>query len=391
MSLSSHTTFGIGDLQDVLDRGMDRVGANFRQRWSKAGASFEMPIVLHGSGELGRRTLDLFRKAIGTDPVAFTDNNHELWGTSIGGIVVTDPGTAIEKWGITGVFVATLYNPAPVVAQLRRAGASIAVPWHWMFAADDQHFLPYWSLDIPERVFSQPERVIAGAEIWADEASRSAYLEQLRWLMTLDSDSLMPRLDLNELYFDHKLIELSNQEVFVDCGAFDGDSFSRFQERTSGAFDSAHLIEPDPDNFRNLARWHSTLSVNEQASISLQNCALGSEEGLARFTARGNASSSLDPDGGIVVQVSRLDSLVPASKVTFVKVDVEGGEIEVLKGASAILDEGRSTWAVMSYHRPEHLWEIPLELAKYGRRDLYLRRYAEDSWERCIYAVAQPK
>ena len=51
----------------------------------------------------------------------------------------------------------------------------------------------------------------------------------------------------------------------------------------------------------------------------------------------------------------------------------------------------RSTWAVMSYHRPEHLWEIPLELAKYGRRDLYLRRYAEDSWERCIYAVAQPK
>jgi FkbM family methyltransferase len=389
MSFTPTAALSVTDLRDTLGRDRDQVAANFRGRWSDAGASFEMPVVLHGTGQLGRESLRLFRKATGGEPVAFTDNDPELWKTSLDGIKVMDPAAAVEQWGKSGVFVAALYNPSGVIAQLRRVGASLVVPWHWMFAANPETFLPYWGFDVPDRILENPEQVLQAAEVWADEESQRIYLEQIRWLLTLESDALSPSLDVKDAYFDRDFITLSSEESFVDCGAFDGDSFSIFLQRTSGQFGSAYLIEPDPDNYENLARWSEALPPEKRTRITLHNCALGREEGVARFAATGGVDSSLDAQGEIEVRVSPLDSLVPVSEVTFLKVDVEGGEIDLLKGSSAILGEGRSTWAVMGYHRPTHLWDIPLELAKYDGRDLYLRRYAEDCWERCIYAVAR--
>jgi FkbM family methyltransferase len=389
MSLSSDGSFGIAQLRSVLENGLDQVAVDFRDRWGSAGASFERSVVFHGTGQLGQESLRMFRNATGHTPVAFTDNDSTRWGSQVNGVEIMGPAAAIDRWGETGVFVATLYNPAAVMSQLRDAGASVVVPWHWMFAADEEHFLPYWGLDIPERVFAKPDRVLAAAEVWADDRSQQIYLEQLRWLMTLDSDALSKRLPLEDAYFDPELIELSGRETFVDCGAFDGDSFSLFRQRTSGQFEAAYLIEPDPENYEELNRWHGTLSKEDQSRIMLSNCALGRQAGVARFAAKGEVDSSLDEAGELEVTVCSLDSLVPASDASFVKVDVEGGEIDLIGGASEILAEKRSTWTVMAYHRPDHLWEIPLELAQFGGRDLHIRRYAEDCWERCIYAVPQ--
>lgn len=389
MHALSKGSLNVTELRDILDNDLEEVGLGFRSRWREAGASFERPVIFHGTGQLGQQSLRMFRNATGRTPVAFTDNSPSRWGTKVHDVDVIAPADAIERWGTDGVFVATLYNPAVVIGQLRHAGAPLVVPWHWMFAADEQHFLPYWGLDTPERVFANPDRVLAATDVWADDRSQELYLEQLRWLMTLDSNALSQPLPTEETYFDRELIELSNQETFVDCGAFDGDSFLIFHQLTAGEFQAAYLIEPDPENYDGLSRWLQTLPTGERARITLHNCALGQREGVARFAAKGGVDSSLDQRGALEVSVKSLDSLVPALAASLVKVDVEGGELELIAGAAQVLAEQRSTWAVMTYHRPDHLWEIPLQLAEFGGRDLYLRRYAEDCWERCVYAVSR--
>jgi hypothetical protein len=67
---------------------------------------------------------------------------------------------------------------------------------------------------------------------------------------------------------------------------------------------------------------------------------------------------------------------------------LEGYELEALAGAGKLLASHPPILAITCYHKVEHLWQIPLLIHGYqaGYR-LYLRRYAEDSWETVCYAV----
>lgn len=49
-------------------------------------------------------------------------------------------------------------------------------------------------------------------------------------------------------------------------------------------------------------------------------------------------------------------------KVDFIKLDVEGSELQALKGGVKTILDFRPRMAICLYHRPEHLWEIPLFL-----------------------------
>ncbi len=73
---------------------------------------------------------------------------------------------------------------------------------------------------------------------------------------------------------------------------------------------------------------------------------------------------------------------------TFVKMDIEGAELDALQGARETITRHAPVLAICLYHRPDHLWEVPLYL-KGLRPDyrLYLRRYGEDCWEQVLYAV----
>jgi hypothetical protein len=68
--------------------------------------------------------------------------------------------------------------------------------------------------------------------------------------------------------------------------------------------------------------------------------------------------------------------------------DIEGSEPEALRGSAQLLRQHRPVLAVCTYHRSEHLWEIP-NLIRTICPDymIFLRRYAEESWEGVCYAI----
>ena len=81
-----------------------------------------------------------------------------------------------------------------------------------------------------------------------------------------------------------------------------------------------------------------------------------------------------------------LDNTCPS----YLKVDVEGAELDVLAGARRLIAEHAPTLAIVLYHHMADLWTVPLAI-KQIRPDyeLYLRRYAEDCWETVCYAVVR--
>jgi FkbM family methyltransferase len=96
-------------------------------------------------------------------------------------------------------------------------------------------------------------------------------------------------------------------------------------------------LEPAADTFRLL---QENVALNGYQVTALQ-AAAGAHCGTARFTAGRDAGNHLDPGGPAEIRLVTIDSLIGGRHVAGMKVDVEGFEIDVLRGCARALSEQR--------------------------------------------------
>ena len=78
------------------------------------------------------------------------------------------------------------------------------------------------------------------------------------------------------------------------------------------------------------------------------------------------------------------------SKIDFIKLDVEGAEVEALKGAMKTMLRDRPQMAVSIYHKPEHLYEIPLYLRDSLDNYTYRLEHYDYRWTGTVlYAIPE--
>jgi FkbM family methyltransferase len=303
---------------------------------------------------------------------------------------VLSPEQAISLHGGAALFVVTVYTCAPLLVQMRDLGARVITfpEFAW---ANPEWLLPHAALDLPQSIFDDAEAVREAAEIWHDEASFQEYVGQLHWRTSLDEATLPSHLAPNETYFPLDLLTRSDDEVFVDCGAFDGDSIRTFIERWGGSFGRAIGIEADPVNCRRMQDYFASVPAPLRSRLTALNLAVGAAEGLVRFNTTGTAGSSIGA-GEMEVRCEPLDKALGSEIPTFIKMDIEGAETEALLGARETLKRHAPVLAVCLYHRPSDLWRIPLLIRSIQPSyRLFLRRYADDCWEEVCYAIPESR
>jgi hypothetical protein len=110
-----------------------------------------------------------------------------------------------------------------------------------------------------------------------------------------------------------------------------------------------------------------------------------SERRTLSFSAKGNTSSKVCSSGEPITVVPIDDLVQTGERVTFIKMDVEGAELESLKGAEKTICRDRPKLAVCIYHKREDMVEIPLFIKKLvPDYKLYVRMHANDGNERCF-------
>lgn len=347
-------------------------------------------VVLFGAGGLGRQTLTCLR-TIGIEPLAISDSNPQLWGTRVDDIPVVAPHDAASRFGSHALFIVTIWNPFHWYSETRRRLQDLgcqritsASPLYWRFA---DTFLPFYSQDLPHKVYENRASVLAAAGLWADERSRQEYLQQISWRacglwsFTRPSD--------RESYFLDELFSLIPEEVFIDCGAFDGDTLRTFLSRTNGHFRHCVAIEPDSITFATLEAFVARLPREVRQKISLLHCAVGAERAMIPFQASGQLSSKSSHDGHsevLALPISELPDLV--RPVTFIKMDVEGAESDALWGARATIERDTPVLAICVYHTQADLWNLPLLMKEMcPDSDMHLRCHEGDGWQTVAYAV----
>lgn len=196
---------------------------------------------------------------------------------------------------------------------------------------------------------------------------------------------------LTKQYFDDEIIQLNNNEVFIDGGCFDFRTSQIFLKRLDEMelnYRKIYAFEPDKINYEKSKEHIKKLNLKD---VDIVKAGLWSKRDKLKFSSQGNGAShilSLHDKEKNKVDVIALDEYV-REKVTFIKMDIEGAELEALKGAKKILLKDKPKLAICIYHKKEDLWEIPFYIKTLvPEYKLYIRHYSNDANETVLYAIA---
>jgi FkbM family methyltransferase len=184
----------------------------------------------------------------------------------------------------------------------------------------------------------------------------------------------------------------SDNEVFVDCGAFDGDTIRGFVTAWDGRFKHIYALEPDPGSCRRLSSSIQSLPALIANRIEVRQIAVGGERGQVRFRADGTMGAAFADDGDITIDCRTLDDLFEHDSVSYIKMDIEGQELAALRGGMGVIARYRPVIAACVYHTQNHLWSIPLFLhERLEDYSLFLRPHKPDGWDLIAYAVPRER
>jgi FkbM family methyltransferase len=386
----------LDELDRLLNCDENKIRHWERHLFDELTGSRSTQLVLCGAGGLGRRTLLGLRTA-GIEPLAITDNNPDVWNKTIEGLQILPPDDVIKQFGGEAAFIVTVWGALAAdrmgdrVRQWTNSGCSTVLSFLPLFWKYSEIFLPFWACDLPHRVIANAERIRKVGSLWTDESSLAEFYAQIKFRISGEFDVLPPTVN-GLMYFGLPFIELLQDEHFVDCGAYTGDTLADFLSVTQGSFKKYTALEPDPQNIARLREFIETCAPEERGRIEVLSCAAHSRRESLRFAASGTASSSLCADGSVEVQGERLDAIFANESPTFIKMDIEGAEIEAIRGAASLLQRTRPVLAISSYHVQEHVWEIPELLASLlCDYNFHLAPHHGDCWDLVCYAVPRER
>lgn len=211
------------------------------------------------------------------------------------------------------------------------------------------------------------DKISLAYDLLSDQCSRKTFEMLIHFRMTAN-----PSLIFTSNYdqYFHPDVRPSINDVFLDGGAFTGDTVLDFYRKTSGMIRAA-CFEPDRSNYNMLL---DTVRINKlEDNVSTHRCGLWSSQKYLGFDSASQSSRIVD-NSSQSIQVMDIDTY--CSKMNFqptlIKMDVEGAEIEALKGADNTVKTMKPKMMISAYHHGSHLWEVPLKLAELGYTNIFL-------------------
>lgn len=338
-------------------------------------------LAVLGAAEEGERLVRLCARH-GLDVVAVCDDNPEKHGLAVAGHRVAPVETLAALDRSVPVVVAS-HRLLNAVERLRGMGFDQAAPFAVLQILHPDSFPPHmfyagWLEDL----FENRDKYTELFNMLADEESRRTLDAIIGFRLTLDPAVLRPVID-RELYDPKGLLSLTETEVYVDAGAYDGDTVRLFIERVGGRFSRILAFEPDPASYERLAA-----DFADDLRVEAVNKGLHRRSALLRFDSGGTRGSLFSEEGAGEVPVVSLDEVLGEDRVTFIKMNIEGAELNALKGAGRTIAKWAPRLAISAYHRPGDLWRVPfliLELRPKYR--LYLRQHDGGAVETVAYAL----
>lgn len=182
---------------------------------------------------------------------------------------------------------------------------------------------------------------------------KATYKTTFQNLFLITNEALYPIVD-DFNYYQH-FYKVKNEDIVIDAGANCGH-LSVFFSKLVGQNGKVFAFEPDKFN---IERIHKNISLNEDLTnnIIIQDLLLWNKNELIDFYEAGTVGSSAvwmpDAEHCVKKQAVTIDNWVKSSaiaKLDFIKMDIEGAEIEALDGCVETIKTLKPNFAIASYH-----------------------------------------
>ena len=231
-------------------------------------------------------------------------------------------------------------------------------------------------------------------EYFEDDDSKKRIIDRVKLLLTgvpCPADSLY-----KDGYFGYPKVTLCENEVYVDGGAYIGDTaeeFISYAEKEEKKYKHIYSFEPDEKNC-NLAK----KNLRHYEKVSVVPAGLWSKTTTLEFYSEsggdciGSHLTEVKNGQTVSVPVVSLDEFFSDKPQdewpTIIKMDIEGSEKEALVGATKIIRAKKPKLMICAYHKPEDIYELPQTILSI-RPDYKLEfwQIGESFWDMILYAV----
>lgn len=281
----------------------------------------------------------------------YTDNNKSKWNTVFNGKLVVSPDSLLHRKNDICILICSVQSK--VVNSIKQQLLSMG-------------FNNYYHID--DVIFKlHKDKVLQVYDLLADDDSKDIYEVLLKERMQC-ANALLP-VDEHEQYFALNPFMINNPgEVFVDCGAYVGDTIEKYIWQRDGVFKKIIGFEPDEINFKAMQRRVERLKQEWALgynSIQIYNKGVADKNKsgqIERYELNHGLGSRIVDNPTKVSSDSFIVALDVFMKdeYSFLKADIESWEYNLLKGATKGIKSSKPLLAICIYHNAVDFYEIPL-------------------------------
>lgn len=329
------------------------------------------PIIIWGYGMCADEFLENMQ-GLREHVLCYVDKNESKWGTKQDGTLIISPDTFFQKYAKEdcNLIIATMYFKQ-VLEVLEKQGYNGNVYSAFHIVAKMKYF-DYRLLE---------EHLDELKSIFSDDKSRElldCIIEKRKQIEVDYSDIYEPNQ-----YFVREIVPVDKNAVFVDAGAYHGETIDEFVEFQGGVYKKIYAFEMDKANYDELAKVHS------DERICLLNYGLWDERVDMSYSSNGTSSAlEVGVTGDLVARCITLDEIIGDDDVTFIKMDIEGAEYKALMGAKQTILRCKPNLAICVYHKSEDIYELTKLLHTWlPEHKCYLRHHSPRLTETVLYVI----
>lgn len=178
----------------------------------------------------------------------------------------------------------------------------------------------------------------------------------LNWAM-LDMKNIHLVKSIFKDYYEPDIFPDNKDDVFVDCGAYIGDSIFNYLNSYGVHYKKIYAYEVSKDTIEVL---NKNIEAANVPNVIVKNKGVGCENGFMYIESNIESSANKLTDNPLSekVEIVKLDDDID-DKITFIKMDIEGAEKDALKGAARTIKENMPKLAICVYHGYDDLLDIP--------------------------------
>lgn len=302
-------------------------------------------VVLFGVGMHGQIALQYFKKNK-INVVCYCDNDKDKQGKIIDNIPVISIQELVLMEDII-IVISSKHHVIEISTQLSKMNLEcISFDAYIVKLMKDEYKRIYFD------IIDEP---------W----SKKVYAAVLKSMITGSKRFCSSVMEGNVYWAIPEFVNTGN-EVFIDAGAYVGDTIEQFIWNNMGTFKKIYAFEPGEKQYNamliRINRLVEEWAIDREKIICIK-AGLGEKNNTLFYSYNESSPPNsnfvvCNSKRNIEVKIYSLDDYLGQENITMIKADIEGFEIEMLKGAELLIRRNRPKLAISLYHKPQDLFEI---------------------------------